>query len=286
MGRVAEAAKRIEQQNARGATAEPAGSELAALVASKRRELLDEAEQIILRHADQFAGRTPWDIRRPFATDELALFDSLNWSLDDLRGEVGRVIGIARWQADAGTSAERETTAKRLDKARRELDDKGAALKQQIATLEDELAGLERSHGSAARDAERQQRGIDELRKLAPPHAKEAYARAFAVCDQRRQCITELADRGDFIKRAAKMPMQGGLTDVQNAFTFAYAHCPHIIVRGTRDADVAINLDLWDAWLAEKHQELLGIEQQLAEAKAAYERDAAEAAKLLDVYAR
>lgn len=280
MGRVAERAKAIERQQQERSAA----SQAAAEIATQRRDLVAIAEQIIRsRAAAILAADTIWAPRMFFTADEVAVFDSLAWDAPKLRREMSRIATMVRWEAEAGTSAERTAAAERLAAADTELCEQAPALEAEMAKLQRQLSALQRAKRDAAVEVDRREGAIKHLQELAPSEAVEERDRRILALAPLRQAYGEAVLRQQRIQTLVGLNVDGpdgwrqaslcaetwGRSDLQRHANDRYVDMPG-----------------WLKFVDELKPELPELEARIAEQRAKLDAAMSDADALLSVYVR
>ncbi len=253
-------------------------------LADERHKLLDLAEQVLM------AAHLPDDIRGfnargNFSTAELTIFDALAWDNNRLAMEACRVIGIRRWQAQAGDSARRAATIAQLKSAQAALADRGPKLQAEIAKLRRELADLEQQ-AEAAQSAERAQEvALEQLRKLPSPLVKERHEAALTALAPLRARVAELSGQLNSFSELLALDVEREPAARQRATLHAQSACPEI-AGDMLASNPAPHTTRWRAYCESIEQQLPALEQELAETQEQLEQRMQAAAALLDCYAR
>jgi hypothetical protein len=258
-------------------------AETVGALAADRAKLAQLAEQVLLAHAATIPGAVnSVTIRAHFSPDELSLFDQLNWDGRTLATEAGRASQLATWQAQAGTSTDRELAQQASDEAAAKLAEQSPEFEAQYARARAAQAALEHAADDARRIVERQRVAVENLRKLAPPCVKDDHARALAAIQPIRseQAALRTALHNAAACAACNIATSEGK---QAARLIAHVQAPHTLhdraIEGVQPAAWKAFVDalVRDVPQLEQHAEVLAKRISQAERQAE---------KILDHYAR
>ena len=250
----------------------PAGQVVAERIAKERQELLEAADEALLRLA---AGEEMSDA-------DSILFSSLDWDRKKIEGETGRCAGVRRFQARAGTSDERNVAEDRAANATAELDAQRPEIEKQIDLLRTKLERLETEKADAARIVQDQQAAVKTLRELAPPYIKQLSDRRRGAAKERiNPRCAKLEGRLRVIESISSLATEG-----RPVVQYARNVCPELLRCRQSGEPIGVDPDGWAVHVEELQAESERLRPEFERLRDELQVALDDAETLLDCYAR
>jgi hypothetical protein len=250
----------------------PPGQSIAERATKERQEMMEAADQALLRLADG----------EPLTDADTILFVSLNWDDEKIARESGRAAGVRRWQGRAGTSDERSMAYEREANAVAELEAQGPDIEAEITKLQLRLQRLEAEAAEAAQVVRDQAAAVKALRELAPPFVAEVANR------KKRRAKERLAPRQNqfetrlrVIQGVSSLPVMG-----EDVVRYAQKACPELLKRNAAKFPIGVDVDGWRLHCEELQAEAASIQPRFEEASAELMAALDEAELLKNFYCR
>lgn len=213
--------------------------------------------------------------------DDLASVHAAGWDHDKLDSETRRCRRVLTLQAESGTSAERADLRRRLDEAREILARRGPRIDDEIRALAEEKATLEKPVRDMTSELDRRELAHGKLPEHAPAHIHAFVALARKSIRARFADVPEMENRCRMIREISTLPASSEAAKLHCAGQ--KANVPTQIDDAGR---VVLIESRWREYVGRLRSELPELEARLAERKAAYESELAEAEKTLGCYQR
>ncbi|MGE0755770.1 MAG: hypothetical protein AB7O38_02070 [Pirellulaceae bacterium] len=213
----------------------------------------------------------------------MASVHAAGWDHEKLDGETRRCRRVLTLQAESGTSEERADLRRRLDEAREMLARRGPRIDDEIRALSKEKAALERPVREISIELDRREVAHRKLPEFAPAHIHAFVSLARKSIRGKYRDVPEMENRCRMIREISTLPASSEAAKLHCAGAGQKANVPTQIDDAGR---VVLIESRWREYVGRLRSELPALETKLAERRAAYEAELAEAEKALGCYQR
>lgn len=259
--------------------------DLVTRIHNEREELLRAAEAILME-TDIPADASPYNIRGRFDRRELATFDALRWSDDEIWKAAARCRSVRNHQHAVGTSEDRSAAEDHAAETAAKLATREPEIVAELQRLQAELDGLRTEAAKASRKVESQRAAVVNLRQLVPPHVREQFNQTKRDIKSEYRELGDLEQRLTMIRSLVALDASGDKEAILLAVR-GHDEFPENIVK--RDNGLTIlDADVWKRAVGKMAGELGTLAEQVTSGKAAMAARIADAEReILDsVYAR